>query len=235
MHTSSVWWSTFRRSVLASLLLPALLLPMVQAKPAQASQTALSASTSSSALSYAKTLKPKVWVSHDGYTRAQFSSGWGNISVQGRSCDLRNYILMRDLKNITRKATDWCLVATGTLNDPYTGKVIKFVRGVGTSLAVQIDHVVALSNAWVTGAQSITDTARFQLANDPLNLLAVDGPTNGSKSDSDAANFLPRKSYQCKYVARQLSVKRKYHLWVTASEKSSMVRVLTTCPTQKLP
>jgi hypothetical protein len=208
---------------------------MVQAKPAQASQTALSASTSSSALSYAKTLKPKVWVSHDGYTRAQFSSGWGNISVQGRSCDLRNYILMRDLKNITRKATDWCLVATGTLNDPYTGKVIKFVRGVGTSLAVQIDHVVALSNAWVTGAQSITDTARFQLANDPLNLLAVDGPTNGSKSDSDAANFLPRKSYQCKYVARQLSVKRKYHLWVTASEKSSMVRVLTTCPTQKLP
>ena len=203
--------------------------------PAQASQTTLTASTSSSALKYAKSLKPKAWASHDGYTRAQFSSGWGNIAVQGHNCDLRNFILMRDLKNITRKSGDWCLVATGTLNDPYTGKVIKFVRGVKTSNAVQIDHVVALSNAWSTGAQSISSTARYQLANDPLNLLAVDGPTNGSKSDSDAANFLPRVAYQCKYVARQLSVKRKYHLWVTAAEKSAMVRVLTTCPSQKLP
>ena len=177
----------------------------------------------------------KPWVSHDGYARTNFSDGWGSINVSGHSCDLRNFILMRDLKNITRKSSDWCLVATGTLNDPYTGKVINFVRGVGTSTKVQIDHVVALSNAWVTGAQSISSTARYQLANDPLNLLAVDGPTNGSKSDSDAASFLPRRVYQCKYVARQLSVKRKYHLWVTASEKSAMVRVLTTCPTQKLP
>ena len=142
---------------------------------------------------------------------------------------------MRDLKNITRKSSDWCLVATGTLNDPYTGTVIKFVRGVGSSNAVQIDHVVALSNAWSTGAQNISSTSRYQLANDPLNLLAVDGPTNASKSDKDAANFLPRKTYQCKYVARQLSVKRKYKLWVTANEKAAMVRVLSTCPKQTLP
>ncbi|MFM2384583.1 MAG: hypothetical protein RL166_457 [Actinomycetota bacterium] len=142
---------------------------------------------------------------------------------------------MRDLKNITRKSYDWCLVATGTLNDPYTGRVIKFVRGVGSSNAVQIDHVVALSNAWSTGAQNISSTSRYQLANDPLNLLAVDGPTNASKSDKDAANFLPRSAYQCKYVARQLSVKKKYKLWVTANEKAAMVRVLTTCPKQTLP
>jgi hypothetical protein len=142
---------------------------------------------------------------------------------------------MRDLKNITRKSYDWCLVATGTLNDPYTGRVIKFVRGVGSSNAVQIDHVVALSNAWSTGAQNISSTSRYQLANDPLNLLAVDGPTNASKSDKDSANFLPRSAYQCKYVARQLSVKKKYKLWVTANEKAAMVRVLTTCPKQTLP
>lgn len=142
---------------------------------------------------------------------------------------------MRDLKNITRKSYDWCLVATGTLNDPYTGKVIKFVRGVGSSNAVQIDHVVALSNAWSTGAQNISSTSRYQLANDPLNLLAVDGPTNSSKSDKDAANFLPRTSYRCKYVARQLSVKKKYKLWVTSDEKAAMVRVLSSCPKQTLP
>ena len=176
-----------------------------------------------------------MWASHDGYARSQFSSGWGDITVQGRSCDLRNYILMRDLKNVVHRASDWCIVQSGTLNDPYTGKVIKFVRGVGTSNAVQIDHVVALSNAWSTGAQLLTSTSRYQLANDPLNLLAVDGPTNGQKSDSDAASFLPRASYRCKYVARQLSVKRKYHLWVTASEKSAMISVLSTCPKQRLP
>ncbi|MFM5951640.1 MAG: HNH endonuclease family protein [Micrococcales bacterium] len=139
------------------------------------------------------------------------------------------------MKQITRKSYDWCLVATGILNDPYTGKTIKFVRGVGSSLAEQIDHVVALSNAWSTGAQSISSTSRYQLANDPLNLLAVDGPTNGSKSDKDAASFLPRRAYQCKYVARQLAVKRKYHLWVTAPERTTMIAVLSTCPTQKLP
>jgi hypothetical protein len=142
---------------------------------------------------------------------------------------------MRDLTNITRKSNSWCLVASGTLADPYTGKTINFTRGVKTSLAVQIDHVVALSNAWVTGAQKLTSVARYQLANDPLNLLAVDGPTNESKSDSDAASFLPRTAFQCQYVARQLSVKRKYHLWVTASEKNSIVRVIQTCPRQVLP
>jgi hypothetical protein len=152
-----------------------------------------------------------------------------------RACDLRNYILTRDLTKITRRTTDWCIVETGTLKDPYTAKTIKFVRGVKTSSAVQIDHVVALSNAWKTGAQKISSTSRYQLANDPLNLLAVDGPTNASKSDKDASRFLPRLAYQCKYVARQLSVKRKYKLWVTASEKTKMVRVLSSCPKQTLP
>jgi hypothetical protein len=101
---------------------------------------------------------------------------------------------------------------------------------------VQIDHVVALSNAWSTGAQKKSDAVRYQIANDPMNLLAVDGPTNGSKSDSDAASFLPPMvNYQCKYVARQLAVKRKYGLWVTSAERTSMLRVLTRCPKQTLP
>lgn len=201
----------------------------------QVSQAVHSASTSNNALRYAKSLTPKLWANHTGYARSKFSPGWGRINIGDHACDLRNYILMRDLKNITRKSSDWCLVASGTLNDPYTGKVIKFVRGVGSSNAVQIDHVVALSNAWSTGAQNISSTSRYQLANDPLNLLAVDGPTNSAKSDKDAANFLPRAAYRCKYVARQLSVKKKYKLWVTSDEKAAMVRVLTSCPKQTLP
>jgi hypothetical protein len=169
-----------------------------------------------------------------------FSSGWGDytwtISGVRHTCDLRNYVLQRDLTKVVRRSTDWCIVQTGDLNDPYTGALIHFVRGVRTSSAVQIDHVVALSNAWSTGAQKKSDAVRYQIANDPMNLLAVDGPTNGSKSDSDAASFLPPMvNYQCKYVARQLAVKRKYGLWVTSAERTSMVRVLTRCPKQTLP
>lgn len=156
-------------------------------------------------------------------------------SGAAHTCDLREYILSRDLTRVTRKSYNWCFVATGVLHDPYTGKTINFVRGVKTSTAVQIDHVVPLSNAWETGAQNLSVASRYSIANDPLNLLAVDGPTNEAKGDSDAASYLPRPAYRCKYVARQLAVKRKYHLWVTSSEKTSMVAVLSACPGQKLP
>jgi hypothetical protein len=167
-----------------------------------------------------------------GYARENFGDGWGNIGY----CDTRNYILKRDLTNITWRDSPDCTVATGVLKDPYTGKVIHFVRGVGSSLAVQIDHVVALSDAWQKGAQKLSFQSRQNFANDPLNLLAVDGPTNGQKSDSDAASWLPpSKSYRCPYVARQVAVKRKYHLWVTAAEKEAIASVLKACPGQKLP
>lgn len=166
-----------------------------------------------------------------GYARENFSSGWSEVD----GCDTRNLILQRDLRDLRFK-TDGCTVLGGVLNDPYTGKTINFVRGVGTSSKVQIDHVVALSDAWQKGAQKIGWEARFNLYHDPLNLLAVDGPTNSKKRDSDAASWLPpRKSYRCKYVARQIAVKYKYRLWVTSAEKQAMQRVLSTCPTQKIP
>jgi Protein of unknown function (DUF1524) len=165
-----------------------------------------------------------------GYLRSQFSDGWGRFN----GCDTRNIILNRDLGQVTYK--DGCQVATGVLNDPYTGRVINFVRGVGTSSAVQIDHVVALSDAWQKGAQQISAASRYALYNDPLNLLAVDGPTNESKGDSDAASWLPpNKAFRCAYVARQVAVKRKYVLWITSAEKTAIAAVLTNCPKQTLP
>jgi hypothetical protein len=167
-----------------------------------------------------------------GYARSLFSDGWGTIS----GCDTRNFILKRDLKSITWRSGENCMVATGTLLDPYTGRKIDFVRGVKTSLAVQIDHVVALSDAWQKGAQQISSNSRYALYNDPLNLLAVDGPTNESKGDGDAATWLPpNKAYRCAYVARQVAVKSKYRLWVTAAEKAAIQQVLVACPKQPLP
>lgn len=167
-----------------------------------------------------------------GYSRDQFSKGWADAG----NCDVRNFILGRDMTGvITRSDTD-CTVMQGTLQDPYTGKSIMFVRGTDTSDDVQVDHVVALSNAWQTGAQQISAELRHGVANDGLNLLAVDGPANQKKSDADAATWLPpNKDFRCRYVARQIAVKQKYSLWVTQAEKDAMKRVLNDCPGQVLP
>jgi hypothetical protein len=165
-----------------------------------------------------------------GYARTQFGDGWS--TQQG--CDTRNIILHRDLIDTT--VDEACRVVSGTLNDPYTGKTITFTRGEATSQAVQIDHVIALSNAWQTGAQGLTAEQRIALANDPLELLAVDGAANQQKSDGDAATWLPaNKAFRCQYVARQIAVKAKYQLWVTAAEKGAMASVLSACPGQTLP
>jgi hypothetical protein len=167
-----------------------------------------------------------------GYDREQFGTGWANTG----GCDMRERILARDMHDVQLRSASDCTVLSGTLDDPYTGQTIHFVRGPDTSGAVQIDHVVALGDAWQKGAQQLTKTMREQLYNDPLELLAVDGDANQQKSDGDAATWLPHnKSYRCRYVARQIAVKAKYHLWVTQAEHDAMTRVLDTCPTQELP
>ncbi len=152
-------------------------------------------------------------------------------------CDTRNDVLRRDLAGTTLKpGTHGCVVLTGTLVDPYTGGRIAFVRGQGTSQAVQVDHVVALADAWQKGAQTWDEETRERFANDPLNLLAVDGPTNASKGMGDTATWLPpARGFRCAYVARQVAVKRSYDLWVTRAERDAMRRVLATCPDEPLP
>lgn len=171
-----------------------------------------------------------------GYARSQFGDGW---QKDRSGCDTRNRILARDLRDVVYQPTlepVVCLVARGTLSDPYTGKTVSFQRGPDTSDDVQIDHVVALSDAWQKGAQALSPEKRVELANDPLELLAVDGDANQQKSDGDAATWLPsNKPFRCAYVARQIAVKKKYGLWVTRSEYDAMARILGTCPGQTLP
>ena len=170
-----------------------------------------------------------------GYTRAQFGQTWADVDRNG--CDTRNDILKRDLTGeIFKEKTRQCVVLSGTLIDPFSGESIDFVRGNVSSMEVQIDHVVALSNAWQTGAFKLSLKERTAFANDPMNLLAVKGRLNSQKSDGDAATWLPPlKSYRCDYVLRQIAVKIKYKLWFTAPEKEAMVRILNTCPEKPLP
>jgi len=165
-----------------------------------------------------------------GYSRERFGNGWKTVA----GCDTRDRILRRDLTRKVYDAGDDCAVQSGRLLDPYTATAIRFVRG-GAS-EVDIDHVVALSVAWQTGAQRWSAGTRVALANDPLNLLSVDAHVNRSKGDGDAAGWLPpNRRFRCPYVARQVAVKRRYHLWVTGGERDAIARVLAGCPGRKLP
>lgn len=194
--------------------------------PAAQPQTALA----TAALLPVKGRAPKT-----GYDRDLYGQAWKDMDRNG--CDTRNDILRRDLTSQALKdGTNGCVVASGTLQDPYSGTAIAFVRGQDTSSAVQIDHVVALSDSWQKGAQQWDTGKRESFANDPLNLLAVDGPLNMQKGDGDTATWLPpNKAYRCAYVARQVGVKYTYGLWVTQAEQAAMVGVLSTCPAEPLP
>lgn len=119
-----------------------------------------------------------------GYDRElKFGAAWADADQNG--CDTRNDILARDLIDVTLSGD--CKVVAGMLEDPFTGSTIEFVRGQATSAAVQIDHLVALSDAWQKGAQQLTQEERIAFANDPMNLQAVSGKANAQKGDSDAA------------------------------------------------
>jgi len=203
----------------------------VAATPAQVPSSAPGPQT---ALATAMLLPVKGRAPRTGYDRDLYGQAWKDVDRNG--CDTRNDILRRDLApQVIKDGTNGCVVASGTLQDPYSGTTIAFVRGPESS-AVQIDHVVALSDSWQKGAQQWDTATREAFANDPLNLLAVDGPLNQQKGDGDTATWLPpNKAYRCTYVARQVGVKAAYGLWVTQAEQDAMVRVLSACPTEPLP
>lgn len=181
------------------------------------------------ALAVLATLPIKGRAAQTGYARAEFGQTW--LDVDRNGCDTRNDTLGRDLTDVVRSGP--CKVLSGTLMDPYTGRVIDFQRGPGTSPIVQIDHVVSLSDAWQKGAQALTADQRATLANDPMNVLAVSADANVQKGDGDAATWLPENNaFRCEYIARQVSVKATYGLWVTQAEHDAMASVLGDCTTQ---
>ena len=207
-----------RRTVVITLLLTLLSPSNTQAAPIDA-------------LAALNNLEVKGRAAKTGYARSQFPH-WSDPDRNG--CDARNDTLKRDLTNITYKVgTRDCKVIAGQLLDPFSGKVITLST---TKVVIDIDHVVALSNAWQTGAAYFDKSKRSQIANDPLNLLAVDSKLNRQKGDGDAATWLPpSKAFRCEYVARQVAVKAKYGLWVTKPEKVAIDKILSTCVGQKLP
>lgn len=233
-----------RKTTLASLVAAALLIGVHQAHQhpaatAQLDAITLPAPAPGTAMSALHELPVKGRAPKTGYSRDQFGQAWSDdVDVPGghNGCDTRNDILGRDLAETTFKpGTHDCVVLSGIYTDPYTGTTVIFQRG-QSSDQTHIDHIVSLENAWQTGAQQITLQQRANLANDPLGLRAVQASINLSKGSGDAATWLPpNKEYRCIYVATQVAVKVKYHLWVTPAERDAIASVLTACPNQPLP
>lgn len=205
------------------IVLLALLLTSIPTQSASANEP--------TALAVLNQLEVKGRAPKTGYSRAAFTH-WSDLNRDG--CDSRNEILKRDLTQIVFKTgTRDCKVISGQLLDPFSGKTLIFSSSKST---VDIDHLVSLSNAWQTGAAYFDKKTRESLANDPLNLLAVDAKLNRQKGDGDAATWLPPlKSFRCKYVAIQVAVKAKYLLWVTSAEREAIIKVLDNCPGQLIP
>lgn len=195
-----------------------------------ASSGTLTASQALSALSELPGGRPD---SGHGYSRAEFGLEDGWPDTDGDGCTVRNEVLRRDLAGVTfwsgKSTQPGCVVATGTLRDPYTGTEISFDRA-REPQAVTIDHVVALYDAWRAGAQDWDADTRARFATDPLNLLAVSGAANKEKGHATAARWLPdNPAFVCEYAARQVAVKRAYGLRVDDDERHALHEVLSDC------
>lgn len=167
-----------------------------------------------------------------GYSRAEFGPAWSDqVDVAGghNGCDTRNDILARDLQRAQLKPGSRCVVVAGTLQDPYTGQTITFSKTHAS--AVQIDHIYPLGLAWQHGAESWPASKRRAFANDPRNLLAVDGPQNEGKGDKGPGQWMPPdRSEGCDYATRFATVTAAYALSISAADKDALQRALNTCP-----
>ena len=162
--------------------------------------------------------------SGDDYDRDLFGQRWADIDRNG--CDQRNDALRAGAVEVTTKpGTHGCVVLEATIEDPYTGTTIDFVKGENT---VDIYHVVPLSRAWQQGASSWSEERREEFANTSGNLLAVDASANRSKGDQGPEEWMPDAG-RCGYVVQWIDVKAEFELSVSAEEKSALEDELDEC------
>lgn len=203
------------------------------AHPAPASQVAVPADAAKARAELARLVVRPRPRGTEGYDRDAFGSDWVDTDHDG--CNQRDDVLLRDaVRGSTRVAMQGSCdhdVLAGTWHDPYTGRTLRFtdLKDLSQAQAIQIDHVVPLAEAWVSGARRWSDARREVFANDLGELLAVDGPTNMSKGDGDPAAWRPRKGYQCAYARRWIAVKTRYALAVDPSEKAALDQMLGYC------
>ncbi|TKA29550.1 hypothetical protein B0A50_03563 [Salinomyces thailandicus] len=151
------------------------------------------------------------------YERDYFNT-W--ITISG-TCNTREYVLKRDGTDVV--VSDACVAESGTWYSDYDGATWTAASD------VDIDHIVPLKEAWMSGARSWTDDQREAFANDVTRpqLLSVTDNVNESKGDDDLAEWLPsREAFQCEYVRAWIQVKHYYDLSMDQDEKDAASDVL---------
>ena len=142
----------------------------------------------------------------------------GGFRVQGKGCAQADKLLV---------LRDGCVVMSGRLDDPYTGRIITFSKR--DAAEVQIDHVYPLALAWRMGASRWSEDRRERFANDHDNLLAVWGVPNQQKGDSGPGEWKPRKQFQCAYAVRYIRVADEYSLPITRADHAALQDFLGRC------
>lgn len=172
-------------------------------------------------------------VGFSGYSRAAFGPVWMDIDDNG--CNQRDDVLLRDANlgsaHVQRQRACDHDVLAGRWVDPYSGAQLVFtdLKDPRQAQAIQIDHVVPLAEAWVSGASSWSDRRRLRFANDLDGLVASSGPVNASKGAFDPAAWRPKEDFQCSYASRWIQVKHRWGLAVDESESRALVEMLGTC------
>lgn len=146
-----------------------------------------------------------------GYERESFG-GWSPLG----GCTTREHVIAAQLAE-PAPACDLPRHATGA--DPYTG-------GTFTVGDTEVDHIFPLSAAWDAGAHAWSDARRHAFANDPANLVAVDGSVNQEKSDLMPSQWSPGdRSARCWYARRLADVAASYQLSLSGEDRRALRRM----------
>ncbi|MBU3688028.1 MAG: HNH endonuclease [Acidimicrobiales bacterium mtb01] len=158
-----------------------------------------------------------------GYNRSSFKH-W--IDGDRDGCDTRREVLIAESLRPVRIGSR-CSISGGQWFSVYDG------RSTTNSSSFDIDHVVALKEAWDSGAKAWTAERRQAFANDlgtAFALIAVSASSNRSKGDRDPAEWMPaRREYWCQYAIEWVGVKATWSLSVDPAEKTALARVLVDC------
>lgn len=161
------------------------------------------------------------------YHRESFGRGWADLDGDG--CLTRNEVLQRDLTG-TSLHGNGCVVASGTLLDPYTGETVRFTHGSESSQAVQIDHIVPLAYAWRQGAWRWSAEQRVRFSNDQRNLVAVDGQQNDDKGSDGPGRWMPPNAgVHCGYAVTFVMILNEYGLDAFPADERELSATLARC------
>jgi hypothetical protein len=158
--------------------------------------------------------------SMSGYSRDEFPH-WNTVSG---SCSAREWVLRRDGSGVTVGSD--CYPTSGSWRSYYDG-----VTRTEPS-QISIDHVVALAEAWRSGASSWTTSRRAAFANDITGpqLIAVTTEVNSTKGDRDPASWRPPLvSTHCGYAKFWIHTKHRWGLTLQSTERAALQTMLDRC------